>query len=385
MTGPVCVEVAGHDLTLFVESAPLIAEMVRDIAAARRRVWLETYIFLHDAAGRAVADALKERARAGVEVRVLYDAVGSQGTPAVFFRELTDAGAAVHAFHSLWEGLWRFSFLRVLNRRDHRKLLVVDDTIGYFGGMNIVDASNVTAYDRPKHLPLSGGWRDVHVRLAGPQQSELAESFDRSWRAAHGERLPPPLPPYHPSPPLGGDSIEFCDSNPGLRRPPAVRLFTHLLRTARRSITLSMAYFLPVGPVLRALLKAPRRHVHMRIVVPADSDVPLVTYASRHLYNRLLKRRVRIYERRREMLHSKVLVVDDEWSVVGSCNLDARSLYFNLEFLAVVRSRRFAAALNEIVEGEIARSDRISLKAYRGRSWWRRLIDRLAWMLRWWL
>src|SRR4051812_10460742 len=119
MSAPVCVEVAGHELTLYVEIAPLLSALVHDIAAARRRVWLETYIFLDDVVGRAVAEALKERARAGVDVRVLYDAVGSQWTPLAFFRELRQAGVRVHAFHSLWEALWRFSFLRVLNRRDH--------------------------------------------------------------------------------------------------------------------------------------------------------------------------------------------------------------------------------------------------------------------------
>ena len=123
----------------------------------------------------------------------------------------------------------------------------------------------------------------------------------------------------------------------------------------------------------------------MRVVVPGESDVRTVQHATTYLYDRLLRRRIRVYERQHHMLHSKVMVVDDEWSVVGSCNLDARSLYINHEFLAVVRSPNLARALNEIADGEIASSRRISFKAYRGRSWWRRLIDRLAWMLRWWL
>ena len=137
--------------------------------------------------------------------------------------------------------------------------------------------------------------------------------------------------------------------------------------------------------MLAALLRAPRRDVRVRVVSPGESDVPVVQCATRHLYNRLLRRRVRIYERQGHMLHSKVMVVDDEWSVVGSCNLDARSLYLNHEFVAVVRSPALAKLLNTIVDGEIAHSERIRYKEYRERSWWRRVVNRLAWLLRWWL
>jgi cardiolipin synthase len=383
---PRSVAVAGNELTLFVESGPLIAAMVRDIRAARTRVWLETYIFHDDGCGRAVAGALVDRARAGVEVRVLYDAVGSQATPRSFFRALAAAGASVHEFHSFWEALWKFSFLRILNRRDHRKLLVVDDEVAYFGGMNVVDTASAPAVRRAEHLPSSAGWRDVHVRLGGPAQRQVADSFDRSWRRAHDETVPRRPPAYRKARLAGGEeSLQFFDSGPGLRHTRAHRLFTRLFAIARRRVILSMAYFLPVGRVLQAVLRAPRRGVVVRVVVPARSDVPLVQHATRYLYDRLLRRRIRIFERQQSMLHSKVAVVDRSWSVVGSSNLDARSLWINLEFLAVVHSRPFARALEEIVAYEIAHSARVTRQSLRERSWWGRLVNRLAWSLRWWL
>jgi cardiolipin synthase len=385
-SGPVAVTVAGNDLTVFVETEPLIEAMVRDIRAATTRVWLETYIFYHDEAGRAVAAALEDRARAGVEVRVLYDAVGSQATHSSFFRDMERAGVHVHVFHSVWEALWRFSFLRVLNRRDHRKLLVIDDRVAYFGGMNIVHVSSEPAVRRAEHLPTSGGWRDVHLRLEGPKQREVAESFDRSWRRAHGEKITRRPRPYRLAVLAGGEeSIQFFDSGPGLKHTRAARLFTRLIRLARHRLTLSMAYFLPVGYVLQALLRAPKRGVLVRVVVPGESDVPLVQHATRHLYTRLLRRRFRVFERQYNMLHSKVMIVDDEWSVVGSCNLDARSLWINLEFVAVIHARRLARVLTEIVAYEIAHSKRITLRGYRERSYWRRLVNRVAWWFRWWL
>jgi cardiolipin synthase len=378
--------VAGQELTLFVESPPLIAAMIRDIRQAQKRVWLETYIFLDDVAGQAVAEALKERARAGVEVRVLYDAVGCLTTPAAFFRRLEVAGVQVHAFHSFWEAFRRFAPFRVLNRRDHRKLLVVDDQVAYFGGMNIIDPSSPITVRRSGDLPISAGWRDVHVRLAGPQQAEAAESFERSWRRARGQPVPRRPASYRRALlATGAESIQFFDCGPGLRNTRAGRLFRRLIRAARRSLTFSMAYFLPVGSVLRELLRAHRRGVFVRIVVPGESDVPIVARATRHLYRRLLRRRFHIYERQHNMLHSKVLVVDDQWTVLGSSNLDARSLWLHLEFLAVVRSRNLAQAVNAIVEHEIANSKRITLREYLKRGCWQRFLDRLAWSLRWWL
>src|SRR5262249_62149973 len=146
-----------------------------------------------------------------------------------------------------------------------------------------------------------------------------------------------------------------------------------------------MAYFLPVGGVRRELLRARKRGVLVRLVVPGHSDVPLVQWASRHLLSTLLRRRFHIYERQLNMLHSKVMVVDGEWSLLGSCNMDARSLWINHELLVVVRSRALAARLEEGAEFEMARSRRLSPKAVPERSCWRRLRDRLAWSLRWWL
>jgi cardiolipin synthase len=378
--------VAGHELTLFVESPPLVAAMVRDIYAARQRVWLESYIFLDDAAGQAVAQALMERARAGLDVRVHYDAIGCLSTPAVFFQHMAEAGVKVHAFHSFWEIFRRFPALRFLNRRNHRKLLVVDDRVAYFGGMNLVDQSGVHTYVELDARPVSAGWRDVHVRLAGPQVAEAAESFERSWRMAHRlpvERRPKP---YRQARLAGGkESIQFFDSGPGLKHTRAARLFVRLIRAAKHCLTFAMAYFLPVGGVLRELLRAHKRGVFIRAVVPGESDVPIVQRATRHLYGRLLRKRFHIYERQRNMLHSKVLVVDDEWSVLGSSNLDARSLWYHFEFLAVIRSPNLARALNEIVNAEIAHSHRITLRECMARSRWQRLLDRLAWSVRWWL
>jgi cardiolipin synthase len=384
VVAPAVVHVVGHELRLYTESAPLIAAMLDDIGRARRRVWLESYILLEDAAGRAVAEALRERAAQGVDCRVMYDAFGSAATSSAFFRDLEKAGVKVHCFHSLSQAFWRFPSLRILNRRNHRKLLVVDDSVAYFGGMNIVDQRGAAAGGRA--LPNSAGWRDVHVRMTGRRQSRIAAAFDRLWRRVHGKRRRRwPRWPLKEMLTDTGDGLYFFDCRPQFEHRGATRVLAPLLRRAKRSITLSMAYFIPQGRVLRELLRARRRGVKVRVIIPGASDVKLAHWASRHFHDKLLRRGIHIFERKDQMLHGKTLVIDDEWAVIGSCNIDHRSLWLNLEFVAVIRSRAMAAAIKRISAYEMRRSRRVGLADCTGRSWWQRWLDRFAWSLRKWL
>ena len=377
--------VADQELILFENSHSLIQSMVRDLQQAQKRIWLECYMIVDDAAGQALAEVIRERAAQGVEVRVLYDAVGSLTTPNEFFHSLEIAGAQVHAYHSLWESLWRFSFFRIFNRRDHRKLLAIDDQICYFGGMNIVDLSGLNTLQDVKnmHLPMSAGWRDVHVRLVGSKQKEVAQVMDRLWRHVH--RLPNVKPSKWNIDALLSstqDSISFFDFEPLKFSRRAQRMFVPLIHKARKSITLAMAYFIPIGRILSALIKARRRGVKVRVIVPAVSDVQTVRYASRHLYASLLKKGIRIYERQNQMLHSKVMIVDGVWSVIGSCNLDPRSLRVNLEFSSLIRSINVATALLRMLRHDLRHSHRITPEFCLQRSWRERLLDQVAWSFR---
>ncbi len=381
------IEVAGSSLTLFTEAPRLFAAMLADIAAAQRVVWLETYIFANDQSGAAVAEALMRRARDGLDVRVLYDAVGSQKTGVEFFDRMRAAGVKVHAYHSFWEALRHLSFFTILNRRDHRKLLVVDDRCAYFGGMNIVDHGRDLRYLNvdERHAPTTG-WRDLHVRLAGPHQPQVAQSFERSWRHAKRERLRR-RPTGYRRVRLGDgeESIHFFDSGPGLKFSRGTRVYRRILRRADKSIVIAMAYFIPVGRVMGQLLSARRRGVRLHIIVPAKTDVVIAQLATRHLYQKLLRYGSRIFERNNRVMHTKLLMVDRQWSVVGSSNIDPRSLWINLEFLAVIRSRKFAREVWRICRYELSHSRRVTLERMAGRSRTERLVDFLAYSIRWWL
>lgn len=377
--------VAGQELRLYEHSPPLIEAMLADIRAARERVWMETYIFAEDDAGRAIAAALAERAAAGVDVRLMYDALGSLSASRKLFEPISAAGGVVHAYHTLAYALGRFSLFQIFNRRNHRKLLVVDDQISYFGGMNIVDQSGVhtVADAKAKNLPKSGGWRDLHVRMRGEKSAEVAAAMDRLWLRVHEkERVAPGPWPVEAMLKTPEETISLFDAVPRMRQRRAAQVFVPLLRAAQREIVVSMAYFIPVGGVLRELLRARRRGVRVIVIVPATSDVRSVRWASRHLYEKLLRRGIEIHERQDQMLHSKVLVVDQQWSVVGSCNLDPRSLRVNLEYLGVMHSTKFSTVVREVCEYEMQHSQPVTLEQCQARRWWERWRDWLAWSMR---
>lgn len=382
------VQVNGHQLRLFAEFGPLLTSILDDIQAARRRIWVESYTFAADQAGRALAEALKAKAKAGLDVRVMYDAVGSLSTPASFFAEMQAAGVRVHGFHKVSDALRRLpSFFQIFNCRDHRKLLVVDDRVAYFGGMNLVDrgGSFAAATNQTRPEASAAPWRDVHVRLTGPQQALIAQAMQSLWNRVAGTHAGPQ--PWNRRRMLRsrGEGLFLFDCSPGLKNRRAARVLVPLVRKARRSITISVAYFIPEGPVFRALLRARSRGVKVRIVVPAISDVPPAVWACRHCYDRLVRAGIRVYERQDLMLHSKVLVIDGEWSVIGSCNLDPRSLQWNHEFIGVLHGAAAAQVLTRICAYELRHSRRITDEHCRRRTLWQRWRDWLAWTCRRWL
>lgn len=378
------VDVAGNRLRLFVELPPMVESLIADIRTAKRRVWIESYTVADDTAGRAVAEALRERVAAGVECRLVYDSVGSLRTPSKYFTDLEASGVKVHPYHKLSAVWGRFDWFRRFNRRNHRKLAVIDDHVSYFGGMNLVDSSGPPVVaDKHNRPPEGPGWRDVHVRLEGPKTAEIASAMADLWRRINDE--PEGAARRWPVIPMAecySDDIFFFDSRPTHQYRKPSRVLKTLLDGAQHRVTLLMAYFIPVGKILKALLQARKRGVNVQVIVPGVSDVPLVQWASRYMYEKLLKRGIEIYERNDRMLHSKAMVVDSCWSVIGSCNLDPRSLRINLEFLAVIRSGKLAAELEKICKYEREHSRKIELDEHRKSSWWDRMLYRFAWYFR---
>ena len=382
-----CVDVAGHTLELFNQTHLLFEAMLLDIAAAKQRVWLETYIFADDQASHAIADALVRRAQEGLDVRLLYDALGSQHTNPAIFEKLSAGGVQVHAYHRIKDALRSIAAFIILNRRDHRKLLVVDNRCAYFGGMNIHDHGHLfRASPGDPSVDPAAAWRDLHIRMTGPQQVEVADSFERSWMHAKGSKMPPRSSVYrrvklrqtH-------ESIHFFDTGPGLKFSRAPRVFRRLLRAGNHSVIIVMAYFIPVGRVMGEIIRARKRNLHVHVLVPSMTDVPIAQYGAWYLYRKLLRLGVRLYERKNRVMHSKAMIIDRQWTVVGSANMDPRSLFINLEFMAVIRSRAFAQAVIRMTRNELRRSRRVRFSDCEKRTVKQRFLSTLAYSCCWWL
>ncbi len=359
---------------LLRDGAEAFPAMLEAIRRAEREVVLEMYWIGADRTGHAFLDALVERARAGVAVRVRYDAIGSMGLPASFFHPLRAAGGevAVHAPLAIVRPRWgvpRAAF------RDHRKILVVDGLTGFTGGINLGDD-----WGEVEH----GGhdWRDDAIEVRGPAARELRALFFESWR--------PRWPGAAPTP----DDVEHVRRMPTgpvrvltttRRHGPARSLrkqYVGAVRGAQRSIDIANAYFVPDVPVLRALRHARRRGVEVRVLVPAQSDLWVVSAATRGVVGALLRRGIRVFAYEGRVLHVKTAIFDDRLATVGSCNLDVRSFRYNLECNVAVEDETFARHVRASFERDLASSREITLESWRERPFGDRALAWAAWSLR---
>lgn len=355
-----------------IEAYPAMLDAIR---GAKRTVLLETYTLEDDFVGRAFREALLERREAGVTVRVMYDAVGSFDLPDAFVESLREGGIHTLEFNPV--APWRARF--GLNRRNHQKSLVVDDEIGFTGGLNV----------GAEYAPLEeggGGWRDQAVCIEGPAVHDLARNFHRTWVRAGGRVFPDPRMVRSRPSSEGFTSDVAIVSNFGLRTRSRMRLSAfRAIAKAKHRIDIWNAYFIPGILLRRALKAAVRRGVEVRVIVPAVSDVAAVWWASRRLYTRMLKNGIRIFEWPERMMHAKSAVIDGIWTTVGSYNIDSRSLEHNLEVGAIVLDRDVGASMQEEFDHDVALCREVDLAEWKKRSRWHRFVEWFFYQFRYWL
>jgi cardiolipin synthase len=369
-------EVGTHRVTLLRDGEHAYPAMLDAIARAKRYVCLETYILRSDKTGERFANVLVERAHAGVEVSVLYDAWGSSLSVA-YVERMREAGVRMTAFHPLhFSGPRREAFAK-MTRRDHKKTLVVDGEVGFTGGLNISDDY------APKELG-GRGWRDTHVRLEGPAALELEYFFMRTWRRGKGEPFDEPRYGSHGRRP---DPQVHIVSNDLRHGRTAIRdMYRSAITGAKERIFITNAYFLPTIRLLMNLVRAARSGVDVRIIVAGTTDITAVLLASRALYRRLLNAGARIFEWKGRVLHAKTAVIDRRWCTVGSSNLDYQSLRHNLEVNAIIEDERFASALEDMFEDDLAHCEEIQKDAWEAaRRPWDRAASWGMFLLRDWL
>ncbi len=362
--------VAGNRYQVLVDGDRIFPSMLAAIRGARRTIDFETYIYWSGDIGREFADALAERARAGVQVHVLLDWVGSSKMDQALIDELKSAGVEIEKYHPPhWSHLGR------LNNRTHRKLLVVDGAIGFTGGVGIADKWSGDAQD-PDH------WRDTHFRIEGPVVAQMQGVFMDNWmktsgKVLHGGEYFPPLQPI-----AGGGPAQVFSSSPTGGSASMELMYLMSITAATRTIRLSSSYFVPNELAVRTMVEAMKRGVKLQIIVPGGHiDTETVRGASRARWGELLAAGAEIYEYQPTMFHCKVMVVDEFMVSSGSTNFDDRSFRLNDEANLNVYDRDFALQQVKIFEADLAKSRRIDLAAWEARPLREKVFEHFASLL----
>ncbi len=355
--------IAGNAVEI-LENGAFFDAMFEDIRKARASVHFETFLWKDGVLGRRLVDALVERRRAGVEVRVLVDADGGKEMGEEAQRRLREAHCKFAFFHRK-----RLRDIGKVNRRDHRKLLVIDGRVGYAGGHCIVDLWLGDARN-------SGEVRDVGIRMQGPIVSDLQSTFSENWVDDTGELFVG----THVFPEIekaGKVTMHVARVKPE-GAPPAVKILHHLvLGLARERLWIQNPYFLPDREAIDAMVKAVRRGVDVRVMVPSAeaSDFPVVQHAAHRNFETLLAGGVRIFEYPKTLLHQKVMTIDGIWSAIGSSNFDDRSFEINDEVTLGLVDAGVAARFEAIFEKDARECAELELGKWRERGLWHRLKD----------
>jgi cardiolipin synthase A/B len=354
----------GSEVELFVNGDQIFPALLETIRSAEKTLTFETYVYWRGDVTEKISEAICERARAGVDVKVLLDALGSVQMDSGQITAMREAGAVVHRFRPV-----RPYTMRRLANRSHRRVLVADGKLGMTGGVGIAEEWTGNAEDE-------NHWRDTHVRLKGPVVRHLQGCFTEHWLEATGEVLSGDAYLPHLEPSADGGQMQLVRSKSGVGDTNVETLYYLAIASARESLDLTAAYFVPRPAFTDALAEAADRGVDVRILVPGPHiDKEFVRVAGRDSYAQLLEAGARIFEFQPTMLHAKSLTIDGCWSSVGTVNFDNRSFQLHDEIMLGVWDSHFASLLTEQFDEDIKRSDEITSERWEARGARRRAAE----------
>jgi cardiolipin synthase A/B len=358
--------VPGNRAVLLENGDGFFPDILRSIHEAKQSVNIEMYLFAEGSIGAAFATALCERARAGVEVRVIVDDVGAR------LDTLDDQMIAAGVHFQIYKPLRIYSLLNA-GHRTHRKIITVDGRIGYCGGLGIDDRWQGNARNPQE-------WRDLVVRVEGPVVSQLQSIFMEDWLHTTGEVLHGfgQFPALEPAGKILAQAVASARTD---QSSMAKLMIFMAIQAARKRIWIENAYFVPDRQIRRGLIAAAKRGVDVRVLVPGKyADIPLVRRASRYRYGELLDGGVKIYEYRPTMLHAKAMVVDGLWTTIGSINFVTRSMVHNAEANIAIYDQDFAGQVERVIESDRAKSELFTKEAWKKRGLGARLGEAVGWM-----
>jgi len=359
----------GNRYRVLVNGDRIFPAMLAAIRGAKETIDFETYIYWSGQIGKEFADALTERAKAGVKVHILLDWVGSQKMDEALVAEMKSAGIEIQKYHPPhWSHLGR------LNNRTHRKILVVDGQIGFTGGVGIADKWNGDAQD-PDH------WRDTHFQVEGPVVAHMQAVFMDNWIKTTGAVLHGA--DYFPSlAPVGEGAAQVFSSSPSGGSASMELMYLMSITAAKRTIRLSSSYFVPNELAIETMVAAIKRGVKLQIITPGEhTDTETVRAASRARWGDLLAAGAEIYEYQPTMYHCKVMIVDEFMVSSGSTNFDDRSFRLNDEANLNIYDRGFALEQAKVFDADLGRSRRIALAEWQARPLREKLLEHVASLL----
>jgi len=365
-----------NQVELFCDGAAFFQGLLAALRSAERMILLEYYIIRSDQSGSALARALIAAVQRGVRVLLVYDYIGCLDTPSAYFKNLSQQGIELIPFNvpSFKRGIHWF------DRRNHRKMTIVDGKLAFLGGFNIAD----------EYAGVSGGpdhFRDLGFSVSGSVMRELIGSFGDIWLMERDER--PDLAAIcgglegrrHP----GQANVAIVSGGPHQRSSPIRNTFRFNIASASEDLLVANPYFVPGPRIIRSLLRAAKRGVRVRLLMSSRSDVPLMRLVGRSSYGILLRGGIEIFEMERELLHAKVMLVDGERVVIGSANLDQRSFHRNFEINCVIDSRTFGAQVRRELEADFSVARRVTLDGHEARGIMLRFLEWIANPFSWFL
>ncbi len=360
-----------NDVVLYTDGQSAYGALVDAVRSSKRHVHVELYILGADATGASFREELIACAKRGVECRLLLDAVGCWTLGRAFTQPLLDAGVQVSFFLPI--RLFPLGKRWSIHLRNHRKLVIVDGETAFTGSANVGD----------EYLGRDPGlspWFDAQIRVSGPAALFLQEVFAEDWFLATRERLD--APDYFPAPTKPGSSIvQILPTGPDQSVQVLAQILFAAVSAARESIQIVTPYFVPDAPLRMALEHAALRGLKVRLVLPTRSDAPVTLFAARSFYAELVDAGLEIYEYEKGMLHAKAVVVDDQWCLLGSANMDARSFRLNYEISAAVCDPAVVGGLTRLIDGFCEQARRITRRAAHQKTIWRRIAEGAARLL----
>ncbi len=361
--------VGGNTVTSLRNGDEIFPAMLEAIRNAKKTINCETFIYWSGDVGSQFTEALCERSKAGVKVRLIIDAIGSLKIDQQFHTRLKDCGVKLVEYHPVsW---YNFDSDSRLNNRTHRKLLIVDGTVGFTGGVGIADEWSGHAQDE-KH------WRDMHYRVTGPVVAELQAAFLDNWMKTTGEVLHD-VENFPPLTVTGDNDTQVFKSGASGGAQNMQLLFLLSMAAARQNIRIGNAYFVPDDLTIDSLIDARNRGVRVQIITPGPHlDAKTVRHASQAKWGKLLESGVEIYEYQPTMYHTKLLIIDNQWVSVGSSNLDNRSFQLNDEANLNVLNESFAKGEIKVFEDDLIQSKPMTYEDWKNRPLWDRFKEGFA-------